>query len=1037
MKRFFTLFIVFIVFNGWFNVPTAQAQGAPDRTLAAAVRRYLELRPTDPINWKALGEFFDTSGSIKSLKGLELATNLERLELHNSPIDDLTPLANLKKLTEITIWDSKLNDLTPLAGLIQLEYFSLHNSRARNQISDLTPVAGLINLWHLDVGGNEISDITPVTGLTKLKQLGLCCNQISDITPVAGLTNLWHLWLDYNPISDITPLTQLTGLSSLALQNNQIGDITPLARLTGLVYLWLRCNEISDLTPLAGLTTLLKLSLRGNQINDITPLAGLTTLVALDLRGNQINDITPLAGLTQLKGLVLETNDINDLSPLAGLRNLQTLNLARNQISDITPLTELTELEWLDLGENQVVDADRLKTLPKLTKLRLGGNPSDLYIFETEVRITDTIYQILLLMSSSEVICRARDPKQETSPQETSPQETLPQSPVSTSVNEAELPPMYWVNSESNTLYGLTDGEVEHLLPSVQNATSLTIDVANDKLYWTEKTSNRTGKIHRANLDGTNAQLVKDLTSVPHDIALDAAGGKIYLTNSWGKIQRLNVDGSGFEPNLVTGLDTPQGIALDVLGGKVYWTEMSGRIRRANLDGSNIQEVVTGLATPMDIAIFRDTIYWAEKTGENQGEIRQANLNGNPNAVTYTTFTQGFPVGIAIDAVENKLYWTTSRGEIGRANFDGSHFQPNIVTGLGAPGTLVIETRLPDVLPTNAVLSISPSTVISPAIGEQLSLNLNIADGASVAGYQVTVQFDATALRYVESSNGNYLSAGATFATPIAKEGYVVLASNAPTGVSNGDGTLATVTFEVMAVKASTLTLSEPLLTDNQGNTFLPRVEARKITKPPKLKEDVTGDGVVNILDLVAVASSFGKTGETSADVNADGIVNIVDMVLVAATLSTNAGAPSLRLASLEMFTAADVREWLSQAYQLNDINVNHQRGILVLEQLLAVLIPKETILLPNYPNPFNPETWIPYQLAKAGDVKISIYDAKGALVRTLALGHHSAGFYTNKSRAAYWDGRNTLGERVASGIYFYQLQADDISLLRKMIILK
>ena len=113
-------------------------------------------------------------------------------------------------------------------------------------------------------------------------------------------------------------------------------------------------------------------------------------------------------------------------------------------------------------------------------------------------------------------------------------------------------------------------------------------------------------------------------------LPLTLPGGKIYLTNSWGKIQRLNVDGSGFEPNLVTGLDTPQGIALDVLGGKVYWTEMSGRIRRANLDGSNIQEVVTGLATPMDIAIFRDTIYWAEKTGENQGEIRQAKPQRKP-----------------------------------------------------------------------------------------------------------------------------------------------------------------------------------------------------------------------------------------------------------------------------------------------------------------------------------------------------------------------------------------------------------------------
>ena len=173
MKRFFTLFVIYIVFSSWFNASTAQAQGAPDQTLAAAVRRYLELRPTDPINWKALEEFSDTSGSIKSLKGLELATNLKRLELHNSPIDDLTPLANLENLTEITFWDSKLDDLTPLAGLIQLEFLSIHNLRARNQISDLTPIAGLIQLDYLEIWDNEISDLTPLTGLTNLDTLGL------------------------------------------------------------------------------------------------------------------------------------------------------------------------------------------------------------------------------------------------------------------------------------------------------------------------------------------------------------------------------------------------------------------------------------------------------------------------------------------------------------------------------------------------------------------------------------------------------------------------------------------------------------------------------------------------------------------------------------------------------------------------------------------------------------------------------------------------------------------------------------------------
>ena len=103
---------------------------------------------------------------------------------------------------------------------------------------------------------------------------------------------------------------------------------------------------------------------------------------------------------------------------------------------------------------------------------------------------------------------------------------------------------------------------------------------------------------------------------------------------------------------------------------------------------------------------------------------------------------------------------------------------------------------------------------------------------------------------------------------------------------------------------------------------------------------------------------------------------------------------------------------------------------------VIAVL-PDNTQLLPNYPNPFNPETWIPYQLANSSDVEIAIYDTRGMLVRTLAVGHQSAGFYMDRIRAAYWDGRNGLGESVASGVYFYQLQTDDISSMRKMVILK
>jgi flagellar hook assembly protein FlgD len=100
-------------------------------------------------------------------------------------------------------------------------------------------------------------------------------------------------------------------------------------------------------------------------------------------------------------------------------------------------------------------------------------------------------------------------------------------------------------------------------------------------------------------------------------------------------------------------------------------------------------------------------------------------------------------------------------------------------------------------------------------------------------------------------------------------------------------------------------------------------------------------------------------------------------------------------------------------------------------------LTPKETGLLPNYPNPFNPETWIPYHLARASDVTLTIYDTTGAMVRQLDLGHQLAGFYTARNRAAYWNGRNENGELIASGIYFYQLRTGDYTATRRMVIVK
>ena len=342
--------------------------------------------------------------------------------------------------------------------------------------------------------------------------------------------------------------------------------------------------------------------------------------------------------------------------------------------------------------------------------------------------------------------------------------------------------------------------------------------------------------------------------------------------------------------------------------------------------------------------------------------------------------------------------------------------------------------------PTSAtIVRLLPATVTAPAVGAKLTFTLNIEGGTSVAGYEATLQFNETAFRYVESSNSDYLPDGAFFAPPIAAGNRVTLSAASLAGATNGDGTLATITFEVIAEDTFTLTLAEVLLSDPNGQTTVPKVENAEISKTGAtgLKGDVNGDGTVNISDLVLVASNLGQTGQNAADVNGDGVVNIADLVLVAGALGTSAAAPSLHPQALEMLTAADVKMWLSQVQTLTLTDATSQRGILFLQQLLTVLTPKETALLPNYPNPFNPETWIPYQLAKDADVTLHIYALNGQVVRKLALGHQPAGIYQNRSRAAYWDGKNKIGEPVASGLYFYTLTADNFTATRKMLIRK
>ena len=478
-------------------------------------------------------------------------------------------------------------------------------------------------------------------------------------------------------------------------------------------------------------------------------------------------------------------------------------------------------------------------------------------------------------------------------------------------------------------------------------------------------------------------------------------------------------------------------IQFDAVVGKPDLVVQSPRVSKGTLSPSEsftlsatVRNSGSGGASGTTLRYYRSPNSTISRTDTQVGTDAVGSLNSNSNSADSISLiaptTPGtYYYGACVDAVPNEADTT-------------NNCSTAVSVTVQSIGVTEPEPEVPATT-SGTTVSLSPASVASPGVDQQLTFSLKIAGGTKVTGYQATVHFDTSALRYVDSANGDYLPSGAFFVPPIADGNSVTVAGTSLSGESARNiGTLATVTFAVVAVKASTVHLSEVLLTDSAGGSSSPQIQAAEITESPQLPEDVNQDGVVNILDLTLVASNFGKTGQNDADVNGDGIVNILDLVAVAGALGNAAAAPSAWYRDLEIApTRATVGQWLVQAQTLDLTDATSQRGVLFLEQLLAALVPKQTALLPNYPNPFNPETWIPYQLADPAKVTLTIYDMNGGVVRRLEVGHQPAGIYQSRSRAAYWDGRNEIGERVTSGLYFYALKAREFTATRKMLVVK
>ena len=328
--------------------------------------------------------------------------------------------------------------------------------------------------------------------------------------------------------------------------------------------------------------------------------------------------------------------------------------------------------------------------------------------------------------------------------------------------------------------------------------------------------------------------------------------------------------------------------------------------------------------------------------------------------------------------------------------------------------------------------------------GDTFTLDVRAENVINMAGWQFDIAFDPTALEAISMGEGDFLKmdGGTTF----FQGGSIDNATGKITGLSaarlsvqgvSGTGTLLQVRFKAKSAGETELALHKFQFGSTTGDNIPAGPHEIRIVVEERLTTgDVNRDGVVSILDLILVAQQLGKrvSAGSAVDVNGDGVVSILDLIRVAQGIAGSPAAPSVGTESVD---AATIEAWIAHARLEDDGSLAFKQGIENLQALLASLIPEETLLLRNYPNPFNPETWIPYQLATPAEVTLAIYDMNGQLIRRLAVGHQAAGMYRSRSRAVYWDGRNHLGESVASGLYFYTLTADNFTATRRMLILK
>ena len=1030
--------------------------------------------------------------SISDISPVAGLTNLGTLNLGWNSISDISPVAGLTNLRQLYLWYNSISDISAVAGLTNLTRLALRE----NNISDISAVTGLTNLTYLDLLGNSISDISAVAGLTNLARLDLDHNFISDISPVAGLTNLTELYLWGERISDISALVGLTNLTHLKLWIHPTSDISALTGLTNMTWLniglhnYAGGSNIGDISVLAGLTNMTELYLTGNLIKDISALVGLTNLTHLSLTCSGLSDISVLVGLTNLTEVKLRTN-ISDLSPLVantGLGSGDTVDVRENPLSYKSIKTHIPALQsrgvtvqfedrtHLAVGEPYTVrliyllpsdrqpkpDIDtQMDTLIKEVQrsyadaMESYGFGRKTFRFETDATGKAVVHHVNGQFTADYYEEGTFGKVEKVIEEQFDTQRNIYLVVVDSGYLIDGAPGIARIGDGASGIAVINN--MGHLSAYVYLAShelrhtfGLKHDFRIDTRGFTFKISKCTAEfldVHRyfnPDRQGQNFARNIRIKMLPPSLASPSNAIRLH-----------------FEMTDAEGMHQAQLLASEV---KLTSGKRAGGFlacKQLNSTSSTVEFVTTALTPKNDSVYLRIMDVHGSISQSQSYPIDVASLLPPPPEYLWT-----IPAGInwihvplevtTVEGIEKPIesiadlydalggaagvsYLTTYDPQQGWFSYFGPSDKGTVVdkalandTGVIAKIKTPVSLRLkgaPWGTNGRSTITLHPgqNLVGIPLRDSRITRVSDLFALEGVSGnVSVVIVLDNGAFKWVRRAGDDgdipvtggqsfVLTAQAAATVAISGEGWTNMSGTAAAPLR--PGLQVTDTTPMLALKGS---ITSP---EGAWDRLLHLRPGSRLGSGFRVKvKNLSAPGV----DREATIRSVGDTG--SEDKGVDYRLTIVNIetgrvARIGDTLEVSA-QPTNPFVGVEPLwytvTVEDVkRSWIQ------------------LPALVAYEIPSETELLANYPNPFNPETWIPYRLAEDGFVTLTIYDTAGQVVRTLEVGHRIAAVYERRAKAIHWDGRNDLGEGVASGIYFYTLSAGDYSATRKMVILK